>query len=376
VKGSARSIRCSLAPDFLPDLADTRANFEEGRYCHLSLPVRANLEHLKNEAKQLLKELRRENAEATLSEAQLAVARRYSFTSWRTLKAHVDAMQNEGARLIQAVRNGDLETARTVLDKVPELVNAVADLDPYLVRPSDTRAMRLIHLTVAENHMDMARLLIERGVNLNVRNADGRLPVHDCFELSRDEFAKLLFASGAEADVCAAAAYGMLDRLREILAADLSQANDLQTGVLPVGWATYGNQLSAAQLLLEQGSIVNRAPYDAEAWGPAAHIASVSFGKLLLEHGADPNCRSIGKAGDTPLHAVIKSRIVSDPCAFVELLLAHGADPALRNNEGLTPLDVALSQLDTVAETYFPARPVAVKKLDRVITLLGGKIQS
>lgn len=91
---------------------------------------------------------------------------------------------------------------------------------------------------------------------------------------------------------------------------------------------------------------------------------------------ADPNCRSIGKAGDTPLHAVIKSRIVSDPCAFVELLLAHGADPALRNNEGLTPLDVALSQLDTVAETYFPARPVAVKKLDRVITLLGGKIQS
>ena len=50
------------------------------------LPARANLEHLRNEAKSRLKALRRENAGATLAAAQLDVARRYGFPSWRKLK--------------------------------------------------------------------------------------------------------------------------------------------------------------------------------------------------------------------------------------------------------------------------------------------------
>ena len=41
------------------------------------LPARANLEHLKNEAKKLLKEMRPRSPGATLAAAQLAVARSY-----------------------------------------------------------------------------------------------------------------------------------------------------------------------------------------------------------------------------------------------------------------------------------------------------------
>jgi len=47
------------------------------------LPARANLEHLKNEAKQRLKTMRSDNSAARLSEAQLLVARGYGFPSWR-----------------------------------------------------------------------------------------------------------------------------------------------------------------------------------------------------------------------------------------------------------------------------------------------------
>ena len=39
------------------------------------LPARANLEHLRNEAKQRLKDLRARDAAARLSDAQLLVAR-------------------------------------------------------------------------------------------------------------------------------------------------------------------------------------------------------------------------------------------------------------------------------------------------------------
>ncbi len=334
-----------------------------------ALPARANLEHLRNEAKQLLKQLRRERPDAALADAQREVARSYGFASWRRLKAYVDSLHEVGARLIHAVRAGDLDAMRAVLDRRPELVNAATDLEEHLQRPSDALAMPLIHLAVAENQGDALRLLIDRGADLNVRNHDGRLPLHDCFELGRDHLAEVLVAAGAEPDVSAAAAYGMRDRLEELLQRDPAQANDLRTGMSPLGWSIYGDQPECAELLIRHGAIVNRPPYEAAAWGPAAHVASTKFARLLLGHGADPNCRD--EHGDTPIHKAIKSRIVVDPTAFVELLLAAGSDPAIRNNDGRTAADEALLQSGRTAETYYPARPIGVKRLDRVISLLG-----
>jgi hypothetical protein len=331
------------------------------------LPARPNLEHLKNQSKKRLQEMRLRNPGANLAAAQLAVARSHGFASWRKLKAYVDALHDAGERLLNAVRAGDLDAIRAALDRNPQLVNATTDME-RLQRPSDTLAMRLIHLAVADDRPEAARLLIERGADLNVRNADGRLALHDCFELGRDAFAQLLLAAGAEVDVCAAAAYGMHDRLREILQRDPAQANDLQTGILPFGWCVYGNQPEAAHILLEHGAVVDRPPYEAEAWGPVAHVAHTNMARLLLARGANPNCRN--ENGDTPIHAAIKSRIVGDPAPFVELLLGSGADRAILNNDGRTAREEALLQAGKDAETYFPARPIGLKKLDRVLELL------
>ena len=331
------------------------------------LPTRANLEHLKNEAKQRLKCLRRQDPGAKLAAAQLDVARSYGFASWRKLKDHVDARHDASEHLIDAVRTGNLEAMPAILRDNPDLVNQTTLLE-RLLRPSDTLAMRLIHLAVAEDQMEAARLLIEHGADLNARNSDGRLPLHDCFELGRDEFARFLLGSGAEADVCAAAAYGMHDRLREILQRDPTQAYDLQTGISPIGWSVYGNQPEAARILLDHGAVIDQPPFDAEAWGPTAHVANTILARVLLLYGANPNCRD--KDGNTPMHAAIKSRLVVDPTVFVELLLASGADPAALNNEGRTALDEAMLQVGKAAETYFPARPIGPKKLDRVIALL------
>ena len=90
--------------------------------------------------------------------------------------------------------------------------------------------------------------------------------------------------------------------------------------------------------------------------------------RVLLAHGADPNCQN--DDGDTPMHIAIKSRIVRDPVGFIELLLAAGADPKIRNQAGRTALDEALQEAGRVAETYFPARPIGPKNLERVIELL------
>jgi ankyrin repeat protein len=337
------------------------------------LPPRANLEHLKNEAKQRLRAIRSQNPEVTpkarLSQAQLWVARRYGFPSWRKLKAYVDALKDFGQQLVNAVHAGDLDTMRKILDGHPELVNAGGDL-PRRERPSDALAMRLIHLAIAEAKLDVLWLLIERGADLNARNADGRLPLHDCFELNHDDFAKVLLEAGAVPDVCAAAAYGMYDQLQQILKADPASANDLTTGNSPLGWAAYGHQPRSAMILFEHGAVVDRLPYDSYAWGPAAGANSIDVARVLLEHGANPNWRD--DAGNTPIHRVITSRIVLDPAKFIQVLLEFGADPTLRNHDGRTPLDEAeaILQAGKDAETYFPVRPIGPKQLERTIEML------
>ena len=75
--------------------------------------------------------------------------------------------------------------------------------------------MRLIHPAIAEAKIDVLRLLIERGVNLNVRNADGRLPLHDCFELNHDDFAKFLLDAGAVPTLAPRRPTGCMSSLNE-----------------------------------------------------------------------------------------------------------------------------------------------------------------
>lgn len=316
--------------------------------------------------------MRAQSPAARLAEAQLLVARSYGFPSWRKLKSYVDALHDSGQRLINAVHAGDLETIRKILNSHPELVNASTDLHPEM-RPSDTLTMRLIHVAIAEAKIDVLRLLIERGADLNARNASGRTPLHDCFELNHDDYAKILLDAGAVPDVCAAAAYGMHGQLEQILQSDPKQANDLTTGNSPLGWAAYGHQPKSAAILLQYGAVADRPPYDAHAWGPATFVSSTDVARVLLEHGANPNWRD--GDGNTPLHRVIGSRIVVDPAKFILLLLDFGADASLLNKAGQTPLDEAeaLQQEGTNAETYFPVRTKGPKRLEQTMEILRSK---
>ena len=55
------------------------------------LPRRPDLEHLKKQAKALLRSMRERDAHATLADALHALARDYGFASWPKLKAHIEA---------------------------------------------------------------------------------------------------------------------------------------------------------------------------------------------------------------------------------------------------------------------------------------------
>jgi hypothetical protein len=333
----------------------------------MKLPTNPSLEWLRKAAKDLLAELQTTQPDARLADAQLAIARRYGYPSWRKLKAFVDGVHDDGARLRAAVRANDLTTVRATLDDEPSLVDLREDLHER-ERPSDEPQMSLVHLAVAEGHAEMIELLIARGAPLDTRNAGGRTPLLDAFELGRDAIAEQLIAAGAPIDVCAAAAFRRRDRLEEILRSDPAQANDLSTGISPIGWATYAGDVEAVRLLLAHGAVVDRPPFDVEAWGPASHVAQVAVARELLAHGADPNCADAD--GNTPLHRVVASRIVADPTELVHVLLEAGADPDRENRAGRSPLAEALAHAGDTAETYFPKRPLGPKRLERAIGLM------
>lgn len=276
---------------------------------------------------------------------------------------------DDRAALIAAVRAGDVPIVTAILDRDPALIRATDDLD-HRERPVDTRAMRLLHLCVAENQLAVARVLIARGADLDARNHDGRAALHDAFELNRPELADLLMRSGATIDACAAAAFGKHDLLTGILRADATQANDRTTHSTPLGWAAYANDTRAGQILIDHGAIVDRPPYDGDVWGPTAHVCNIPFAQLLLASGADPNWRDAEL--DTLFHHALHSQLVVDPAPFIRVILAAGGDPTRANDRGVTPLDDAERRASAgdAATTYFPKVPLGTKRLAETIALL------
>lgn len=62
------------------------------------LPPHPNLEHLRNQAKDLLRDWQRHKPDVQLADAQHAIAHEYGFQSWPKLKAHVESLAANASR--------------------------------------------------------------------------------------------------------------------------------------------------------------------------------------------------------------------------------------------------------------------------------------
>ena len=135
-----------------------------------TLPDRPDLAQLKRQAKELLKAFvagdaaavaevnahyqRADAARFALHDAQLVVARSFGYSSWPRLKAYVDGVTV--SRLIDAVRAGDLETVRFMIDARPELVNLDAAANDE---------HRALHHAVLRRQPEMVRFLMQHGAD-------------------------------------------------------------------------------------------------------------------------------------------------------------------------------------------------------------------
>jgi len=122
-----------------------------------------DIDQLKRQAKELLEAYWESSPEAVaevtayhrtatpetfaLHDAQFVLARSYGFESWPKLKAAVEGVTAK--RLHEAAESGDLETARELLRRRPEIVDL------------GRGEMRALHMAVLRRDLEMTKLLLE-----------------------------------------------------------------------------------------------------------------------------------------------------------------------------------------------------------------------
>jgi len=301
------------------------------------LPDSANLDHLKHQARDLLRDFRAAQMSAfqrirefhpkcstvsdaampaltfSLSDAQLSIAREYGYASWPRLKAVIAEKHHEALHLshndrlpegpfkqaLDFMDAGDAPRLKAHLARHPGLIHEEASFEggnyfatPTLLEFIPENPNRQGH--VPGNAVEIAALLLDAGakdnreaMNETYYGADPSAGMHSALAHGEFAAARTMIACGAPMDLPTAAA---LDE-REVVARQTSGADE--------------EQLQLALSL-------------------AANVGRSEVVTHLLEAGADPNRYNPpgGHSHCTPLH----SAVASDQFDAVVALVDGGAE--------------------------------------------------
>jgi ankyrin repeat protein len=158
----------------------------------------------------------------------------------------------------------------------------------------------------------------------------------------RNDIAALLLEKGVELDIFAACMAGATDRVLELIGEDPDLIGVYsQDGWTPLHLAGFFRQPGVVEILLAQGADVAARSRNAMRNTPL-HAAAAGRSKdavrALLEHGADVNARQEG--GWTALHAASQNGDVE----MMRLLIAGGADVEARADNQQNAMDLALGK--------------------------------
>ncbi len=342
------------------------------------LPDSAHLDHLKRQAKDLLRDFRDEAMSAyqrvrefhpkfdgiadaemqarsfALSDAQLSIAREYGYASWPRLKAvvaqreQVELELNHNERLpdgpfkqaLDFMDAGDLARLTAHLQRYPDVIRERAQFEggnyfqtPSLLEFLPENPNRLGRL--APNAIEVAEVLLKAGAAQDQTALDETLMLAASGRLCResgvqDPLLRLLCAHGAQVDEAmhSALAHEEFDAARVLI----------DCGA-PMGLAT-------AAALDERGAVDRLVAHAAQdelqlALALAASAGRAKVVQVLLSHGADPNRYNPpgGHSHCTALH----SAVANDRRDTVRVLLDGGADAMIGDiHHKATALDWAV----------------------------------
>jgi len=158
----------------------------------------------------------------------------------------------------------------------------------------------------------------------------------------RHEVAALLLERGIVLDIFGACVAGAEERVVELVGKDHGLAKTYShDGWTPLHLACFFNHPALAEALIAYGSEVgarSKNPMQNTALHAAAAGRSGESARILIEHGADVNARQHG--GWTTLHAAAQNGDVE----LARLLIASGAEVNARADNQQNALDLALTK--------------------------------
>jgi ankyrin repeat protein len=349
-----------------------------------TLPERPNLRHLKDQAR----ELHKAGQAASLTEAQLHIARLYGFASWPRLKKHVDSIEEVG-KLKHAIDSNDLGEVQKLMTRNPALHRAplgygkdgpltwVAECRVPWEPPGATRlAMAqwmidhgsdvhqggdgpLMRAALVDRRIPMMELLVRNGADVNAE-WHGHFPIlfAPC-ETVEPLALQWLLDHGADPHMperrghespldYAIGTYSRSTRLSECIDVLVEAGCTTRRRVTAMLDLLRGRMdLLAEQLDADPALVHRRFPeldFGSTAYrrltlngGTLLHLASeygvVEAARILLDRGADVNARAQvdgeGVGGQTPLfHAA--SQFYDFGLPMVKYLVESGADLDVR----------------------------------------------
>ncbi|KAL6842232.1 hypothetical protein ACP4OV_027880 [Aristida adscensionis] len=282
-----------------------------------------------------------------------------------------------GERLVSAARDGDIQEARALLELNPRL----ARYSTFGIRNSP------LHYSAAKGHHEIVSLLIESGVNINLRNCRGQC------EMLRTKICGKKSCLTESTALMQACLYGHW-KVVQILV--LFKANihrrDCFSGATAIHFAALKGHTRCIRLLVAdyvpslaefwnimRGKSTDQTKKDAfDAVGlrrlingksdggvTALHLAALhghaESVQLLLDLGAsvsevtvnDGSTIDLIGSGSTPLHYAA----CGGSAVCCQLLIAAGANIGVQNANGLTPLMVARSWHKSSVEGVLSKQP-------------------
>ncbi len=230
-------------------------------------------------------------------------------------------------------------------------------------------------------HLDIAKLLLERGADLKARDGQGKTALNYAVMMGHMDVVRFLLDKGADAKVTTENGDSILMDLSDKPSLDLlrllvehgagvrGRTKDMNRTVL-MDIAPKANE-QVLQYVLGKGALADinaRDNYGATALIQAASAGNAPAVRVLLAKGANPQIAETS-GGMTALHMALYTNRKDHPDAnipeVVRLLLAGGAKVNAPDSRGVTPIQYALKEGDEEAAAVLVKAGARMPKQNR-----------
>lgn len=230
----------------------------------------------------------------------------YADDNWDTLRVNLDILIDEYIK--ETVELGNIEILNILLDKVD-----INKGDCYHITP--------LHLACKEDNLDIVKLLIEKGANIDVKDNCGNAPIH-------------LAAQNIGSFKCV---QYLVDMGADINVTNVNDESVLFSAVL------HGNCECARFLLDKCPSLISKRSDNGTSISMFAAVRGhYECLELFFDRGCDVNERDLNQY--TILHHAVCQTTTPE---VIHLVINKGADINSSEKHGKTPLHLTASQKNT-----------------------------